>query len=72
MGSSRGFFNSNSVRARQIDEAILQYLAQKEYDLLILGALKSQTDPHAGLGLITDRILRLAPCRVFITSSFAR
>ena len=58
------------VRARQVDEAILQYLAQKEFDLLVLGAMKSKGDPHAGLGLITDRILRLAPCRVFITSSY--
>nr|NGX27489.1 putative amino acid permease YhdG [Chlamydiota bacterium] len=59
------------LRARQIDDTILQYLEEKEFDLLVLGAVKSQDDPHAGLGIITERILRAAPCRVFVTSSYS-
>ncbi|NGX47690.1 MAG: putative amino acid permease YhdG, partial [Chlamydiae bacterium] len=54
------------LRARQIDDTILQYLEEKQFDLLVLGAVKSQDDPHAGLGIITERILRAAPCRVFV------
>ena len=59
------------LRARQIDDTILQYLEEKDFDLLVLGAVKSQEDPHAGLGIITERILRAAPCRVFVTSSYS-
>lgn len=59
------------VRAREIDQAILLYLTSGEFDLLVLGAEKSPADPHGGLGTITERILREAPCRVFITSSYS-
>jgi len=58
------------VRARSIEESILQYLISKNFDLLVLGAIKSKEEPYAGLGVITERILRQAPCRVFITSSY--
>lgn len=61
---------TKSLRAREIDETILQYLISHEIDLLVLGSMKSQEDPHAGLGVITERILKRAPCRVFVTSSF--
>jgi basic amino acid/polyamine antiporter, APA family len=57
------------VRAREIDETILQYLIEHHCDLLVLGAMKSARDPNARLGSITERILHKAPCRVFITSS---
>ncbi len=57
------------LRCRQIDDSILQYIATHEFDLIVLGAAKSPKDPHAGLGIVTDRILRKAPCKVFITSS---
>lgn len=58
------------LHTRQIDEAILHYLTEKEFDLLVLGARKFQDVTHQGLGAITERILRHAPCRVFITSSY--
>lgn len=58
---------TKSIRAREIDEAILQYLVTHKIDLLMLG---SQKEPHGGIGVIAERILRKAPCRVFITSSF--
>lgn len=59
-----------SLRAREIEETILQYLTNHDIDLLVLGAMKSNEEPHAGLGVVTERIMRRAPCRVFITSSF--
>ncbi len=58
------------LRARQIEHSILQFLKDQEFDLLVLGAMKSKEDPHAGLGVITERILRQSPCRVFVTSSY--
>ena len=60
---------TETLRARSIEEKILHYLAENDFDLLILGAQKSPLDPHAGLGTLSDRILRRAHCRVFITSS---
>lgn len=59
------------VKARSIEHSILSYLEEGEFDLLVLGALKSKEDPQAGLSHVTERLLRRAPCRVFITSSFA-
>ena len=58
------------LRCRRIDETILQYLATHDFDQVVIGAMKSKTEPHAGLGIITERILRNAPCRVFITTSY--
>jgi basic amino acid/polyamine antiporter, APA family len=57
------------IRARSIEDKILSYLSEQHFDLLVLGAMKSPTDPHAGIGIITERILKRSPCRVFITSS---
>jgi len=59
------------LRAREIDEAILLYLVGKKIDLLVIGAEKSLDDPHGGLGAISERVLRQAPCRVYITSNIS-
>jgi basic amino acid/polyamine antiporter, APA family len=58
------------LRARSIPTAILESLAQSKYDLLVLGAMKSRDEAaHKGLGAITEKILREAPCRVWVCAS---
>lgn len=56
-------------RCRQIDESILQYLAENDFDLLVIGAERTAAASY-GLGAVTDRILRAAPCRVFVAASY--
>lgn len=56
------------VRAREIDDAILQILGDSSFDLLVIGAMKEQhKDP--GIKGISERVLRGAPCRVLVCSS---
>jgi APA family basic amino acid/polyamine antiporter len=54
------------LRAREIDETILAVLASGKFDMLVLGAGRNGNETHKGLGPITDRILRLSPCRVLV------
>ena len=58
------------VRSRSIPDTILELLEKGQYDLLVLGALKSAEEPHVkGLGAISERILKEAKCRVWICAS---
>ncbi len=57
---------------RQIEDMILHYIGETGADLLVLGAEKSRDDPHGGLGVISERVFKRAPCRVFIASSSLR
>ena len=55
------------VRSRSVSETILEIAAKGKYDLLVLGALRSVRDPKTkGMGPVADKILRKAPCRVWI------
>lgn len=57
------------LRCRTFDASIVQYIEHKKFDLLVLSSLKSKEKPDGGLDAVTERILKKAPCRVFITSS---
>jgi APA family basic amino acid/polyamine antiporter len=57
------------LRCRTFDASIIQYIEHKKFDLLVLSSLKSKEKPEGGLDAVTERILKKAPCRVFITSS---
>ncbi len=59
------------LRARSIEGKILSYLEEHDFDLLVLGAVKATPESHAGLGAVTEKILRGSPCRVLITSSYS-
>lgn len=60
------------VRSRSIPETILELLQKGKYDLLVLGALRSsQESRQKGLGAITEKILKEAPCRVWVCASEA-
>ncbi len=54
------------LRAREIDEAVLQLLADGPYDLLVVGADKNQKGPQTTLGTVSERIVRGATCRILI------
>ncbi len=58
------------VRSRSIPETILEIAARGKYDLIVLGSLKSIHDPKGkGIGSIAEKILRKAPCRVWVCAS---
>ena len=56
------------IRSRSIPDTVLELLNKGHYDLLVLGALKSPQESRfkKGLGAITERLLKEAPCRVWI------
>ncbi|MCI0382521.1 MAG: amino acid permease [Chlamydiae bacterium] len=57
------------IRARSVAESILQVIEEKKYDLLILGEGKVHKEHYPKtLDPITDRLFRLAPCRVWLFS----
>ncbi len=60
------------VRARNIPVAVIDLLQEGHYDLLVLGAMNASREaPHKGLGTVTDKILKSAPCRVCVCMSAA-
>ncbi len=54
------------LRSRHIEEAILQIICQRGYDLVILGRMKSTPKFPKGVGEITEKILTESSCRVWI------
>lgn len=58
------------LRARSIEEGITNLVKKDQFDLLIIGAFRPKTGFHKGIGTITEHILRRAPCRVFVVSSY--
>jgi APA family basic amino acid/polyamine antiporter len=55
------------VRSRSVADTVLETLKESKYDLLVLGAMKSSKESHTkGLGPVTERILKEAPCRVWV------
>ncbi len=60
------------VRSRSIPDTILELLRKGKYDLLVLGALKpARLARNKGLGAIAERVLKEAPCRVWVCASEA-
>lgn len=58
------------VRSRSTSDTILEVAAKGHYDLLVLGALKPSKDSKfKGMGPLADKIIRKAPCRVWICAS---
>ena len=54
------------LRSRRIDEAILQIIRQRGFDLVILGTMTSSLKTPRGVSEITEKILNHSPCRVWI------
>ena len=54
------------IRSRRIEDAILQIINQRGFDLVILGTMKRALKNPKGVGEITEKILTESPCRVWI------
>ncbi len=54
------------ISSRAVVESIIQHLKERNYDLLVLGAPKTKTTKR--LGPVIEKILKMAPCRVWITT----
>ncbi len=58
------------VRARSLPDTVLEIAEKGNFDLLVLGSLKSSQEPKTKkMSMATDIILRKAPCRVWICAS---
>lgn len=55
------------LRSRSLSDTILEVSKKGEFDLIILGTEKSPRDPKSkGMGAIAEKVMRKAPCRVWI------
>lgn len=55
------------LRSRSLPDTILEVAEKGEFDLIVLGAMKSVRDPKArGMGVIAEKVMRKAPCRVWV------
>lgn len=54
------------LRARSTTDAILDLLRTDSYDLIVLGSMKTSQTRQKGLGPVTERVLKEAPCRVWV------
>ena len=58
------------LRSRSHADTILEVATKGGFDLIILGAVKSPRDLKAkGMGATAERVMRKAPCRVWICSN---
>ncbi|MDR2539593.1 MAG: universal stress protein [Chlamydiales bacterium] len=55
------------VSSRSIPEAILETARKGRYDLIVIGA--GQPFDEIGLGAVIGKVLRLAPCRVWVCTT---
>ncbi len=53
-----------SIRARSLVDAILDLLHKSHYDLVVLGSMATQAQSR--FGTIVEKILKKAPCRVWV------
>jgi APA family basic amino acid/polyamine antiporter len=61
------------VRSRNISDAVIDLVSMGDYDLLVLGTLKTTKEPtHKGLGSVSDKIIKSASCRVCVCMSAER
>lgn len=51
------------IKSRSVSKAIVEYVEEKKFDLVVLGA-SSQTE---GLGVVTEQIIKESPCQIFIS-----
>lgn len=57
------------VNARTVDSAILELIEKERFDLLVLGAKMIGSGTTKRAGPVVEKILKLAPCSVWICSS---
>ena len=57
------------VNARTVDSAILELIEKEHFDLLVLGAKMTGSGTTKGAGPVVEKILKSAPCPVWICSS---
>lgn len=58
------------IRSRSIADTVLEILHKEPFDLLVLGAMRFLKDHEKrGLGPIAEKIMREAPCRVWVCYS---
>jgi len=57
------------VNARTVDTAILELIEKEHFDLLVLGAKMTGSGATKGAGPVVEKILKSAPCPVWICSS---
>jgi nucleotide-binding universal stress UspA family protein len=57
------------IRARSTADALLSLLRRGTFDLIVLGALKTNNQEAKGIGAVTERILKESPCRVWVCGS---
>ena len=58
------------IRSRSLAETILEIAKKGKFDLLVLGSLKSTQEPKSkSMSVAADKILRKAPCRIWICGS---
>ncbi len=58
------------VRARSLADSIVEIAEKGKFDLIVIGAIKVPgRAEEKGLGPITEKILRKAPCRVWICAT---
>lgn len=55
------------VRSRSLADAILELAHKGKYDLIVLGAVRSPGKAK-GLGSLVEKVLKEAPCRVWVCS----
>lgn len=57
------------VHARSIPKAVIELLEEGDYDLLVLGATVSRSGSSQTLGTVADKIVKGAPCPVWVCFS---
>lgn len=57
------------VRARSVHRTIMREIKEGEHDAIVLGA---SMEAKTGLGLLTERLLKTAPCAVYICRHYQK
>ena len=57
------------IRARTIEGALLDLVANGEYDLIVVGAKKEEMREKDSYAVQIERLLKSAPCRVLFCKS---
>ena len=56
--------------ARNIADCILDEITVGKFDLLVLGTINKRHDfKHKGMGALAEKILKKAPCRVWVCAT---
>lgn len=57
------------INARAVDAAILEFIEKEAFDLLVMGTTMTKGGGSKGLGGVVERILKTAPCPVWLCFS---